>query len=177
VAPVVLVAEHVGRAGDLDARRVLRHHDHRLLEVAGGGRVGLAHDDEHAAPLEQGVRREPLLPVQDVRVAVALDAQADVGGVEDGDVGSVIENAERTSPSSSGSSHVCLTLLGPVGVEDLHVPGVGRRAVERLGGEADLAELLGDRRVVEVRQLGARVRPVRGGGGRGSRGRAPWPPP
>ena len=45
-----------------------------------------------------------------------------------------------------------LLLGGAEHGEDLHVPGVGRRAVARLGGERRAAHDLGERRVVEVRQ-------------------------
>jgi hypothetical protein len=41
----VLVAEHRQPAHDRHARRVERHHEHRLLPVHGAVRVRLAHDD------------------------------------------------------------------------------------------------------------------------------------
>ena len=56
VAAGVVVAEHVRRAPDADAGRVLRHGDHRLLQVPRRVRVGLAHHDEHLAASAAGRR-------------------------------------------------------------------------------------------------------------------------
>ena len=70
--------------------------------------------------------------------------------------GSVIENADRVRPSSSGSSQRVLLLLGAEARQQLHVAGVGRRAVEDLGREERAAAHdLAQRRVLHVRQAGA----------------------
>ena len=55
---------------------------------------------------------------------------------EDATSGSVIANAERISPSSSGRSHCVLLLVGAELRQHLHVAGVGRGAVDRLGRDA-----------------------------------------
>ena len=81
VALVVGVAEHRQVPQDLDARGIQRHEDHRLLLVGRGVRVGLAHHDQDPAVGVIGVRGPPLAPVQDVLVAVALDAKRDVGRI------------------------------------------------------------------------------------------------
>ena len=71
--------------------------------------------------------------------------------------GSVIAKAERISPSSSGSSQVPLLLVGAEQVQQLHVAGVGRLAVDRLGSELVApAGQLRDRGVLQLRQAGLR---------------------
>ena len=69
--------------------------------------------------------------------------------------GSVIENAERISPSSSGASQSRLTFSEPYRLRISMLPVSGAAQFRASEANADLAELLGDRRVVEVRQLGA----------------------
>ena len=69
--------------------------------------------------------------------------------------GSVIANAERISPSSSGVSQRSFCSSCAELVQHLHVAGVGRRAVARLGGDARAPEDLRQRRVVAVGQAGA----------------------
>ena len=55
---VVLVAEHLHAAPDLDAGGVARHQDHRLLAAdVGAVRVGLAHHDEDLAVAGSSPRR------------------------------------------------------------------------------------------------------------------------
>jgi hypothetical protein len=75
-------AEHRQRPDDLDARRVHRHQDHRLLAVpVGMVRVGLAHEDRDAAVRVGGVGGVPLAAAEDVVIAVAPDRTLDVGGI------------------------------------------------------------------------------------------------
>ena len=70
--------------------------------------------------------------------------------------GSVIENAERIRPSSSGFEPTRLLLLGAEQRQQLHVAGVRRRAVDRLGGDPEAATGdLRERRVLQIRQTGA----------------------
>ena len=56
----VVVAEHGQRAHDPHARGVARHEDHRLLAVALGVGVGLAHHDEDRGIRVHRARRPPL---------------------------------------------------------------------------------------------------------------------
>ena len=79
-----------------------------------------------------------------------------VVGSEPATSGSVIEKHERMSPSSSGSSHRCLLLVGAVLGEDLRVAGIGGGAVE--GHRRDdraAAHLLAEQAVLPVGQPGA----------------------
>ena len=75
---------------------------------------------------------------------------------DDATSGSVIENAERISPSSSGASHCCLTCSLPYRLRISMLPVSGAEQLSTSEANTDLAELLGDRRIVEVRQLRAR---------------------
>ena len=56
---------------------------------------------------------------------------------EDATAGSVMQNAERISPASSGFSQRCLLRRRSEAVEDLHVAGVRRGAVEHFAGPGD----------------------------------------
>ena len=81
VALLVHVPEHGQGAHHREARRVHRHQDLALLAVRRGVGVGLAHHDEDLAVRVHRPGDPPLAPVEHVVVAVALDAQGDVGGV------------------------------------------------------------------------------------------------
>ena len=133
-----------------DARRVHRHQDHRLLLVAGRGRIGLAHEDQDLAARIAGAGDPPLAAVDDVVVAVADDARLDVGRVRRGDVGlghrearADLAGEQRLEPSPA-------LLRRAVADQHFHVAGVGRRAVEDLGGERRPAHDLAERRVLAL---------------------------
>ena len=81
----VVVAEYRQRAQDGHARRVDRHQDHRLLLVARRFGIGLAHEDDNLAARIAGAGGPPFAAVDDVVVAVAHDADCDVGGIRRGD--------------------------------------------------------------------------------------------
>src|SRR3546814_10465188 len=68
-------------SSDLDPRRVHRHREHRLLLVALGAEVGLAHHDRDLAARVADSRRPPFAAVDDIIVAVALDPRLDIGRV------------------------------------------------------------------------------------------------
>ena len=131
VGPVV-VAEQAGRAHDVDARRVLRDEDHALAPVPLGVRVGDAHDDQQLAARRHRARRPPLAPVDDVVVAVALDARRDVRRVRRRDVGLGHRERRPDPPVEQRIQPARLLLRRAEQRQQLHVAGVGRRAVERL---------------------------------------------
>jgi hypothetical protein len=135
------------------ARRVLRDQDHALAAVALGVGVGDAHDDQQLAARRHRPRRPPLAPVDDVVVAVALDARRDVRGVRRRDI--------RLGHRERRPDRALEQRIQPAGLllgrseqrEQLHVPGVGRRAVERLRRHPRVvAGDLGQRRVLQVGQ-------------------------
>ncbi len=103
----------------------------------------------------QRVRRPPLAAVEHVVIAVALDPQLDVARVRAGDVG-LGHRERRADLAVEQRRQPALLLLGRAElVEHLHVAGVGRRAVARLGGDRRAPEDLGERRVVAVGEPGA----------------------
>ena len=78
----IVIAENRQRTNHLDTGRIHRYHDHRLLLVPVGiGRIGLTHEDEHLAARIWRTRRPPFAAVDDIFVAVTLDARLNVGGV------------------------------------------------------------------------------------------------
>ena len=81
VALGVLVAEDRQVAVGRDPGGVQRHDDHRLLPVGIGVGIGDPHEDRDRAAGPPGVGGPPLAAVDDVLVAVPLDAGLDVAGV------------------------------------------------------------------------------------------------
>ena len=115
-------------------------------------RIALAHHDQDGAAVAGGTRAEPLPAVEHVVVAVPIDPQRHVRRVRRGHVG--LGHGERRADRAGEErlEPAGLHLWRRVVVEDLHVARVGRGAVEHQRGERHLAELLGDRGVVEVGQ-------------------------
>mmetsp|Transcript_8030 Transcript_8030/g.15497 ORF Transcript_8030/g.15497 Transcript_8030/m.15497 type:complete len:498 (+) Transcript_8030:657-2150(+) len=148
----VVVAEHRQRADDGDAGRVGRHDDHGLLLVAARLGVGLAHHDVDGAARVAGTAAPPLAAVDDVVIAVALDAAFDIGGVagRHGRLGHQEGRADLAA--QQGLQPAVLQRLAGIALQRLHVAGVGRRAVEDLGRPEHPAHDLAQRRVFEVAQ-------------------------
>ncbi|ACG79582.1 regulatory protein, TetR [Phenylobacterium zucineum HLK1] len=149
----VVVAEHRQHPDHLDAGRVHRDQHLALLLVQGGVRVGLAHDDGHLAARVAHAARPPLAAVDDVVVAVTLDAGLDVGGVRRGDRRLGHQEGRADLALHQGLQPAVLLLARAEALQHLHVAGVGRRTVEHLGGEAHPAHDLGDQGVFQVRAL------------------------
>ena len=134
------------------------HDDHRLLAVAWrpSGSVLPITISSLAARVGRAAG-PPLAAVDDVLVAVADDARLDVGRVAarhrrlgHGERRADLAVEQRLQP-------LLLLLLGAEQVQQLHVAGVGRRAVDRLRGELVApAGQLGERGVLELGQPGLR---------------------
>ena len=77
----IVIAEHRQHLLDGDALGVHRHQDLRLLLMARGIEIGLAHQDADFAARIASARRPPLAAVDDVVIAIALDAGFDVGRI------------------------------------------------------------------------------------------------
>ena len=176
----VVIAEHVQHLDDLDALGVARHDDHRLLAV--GRRVGiaLAHQDDDLAARIAHARRPPLAAVDDVVVAVALDAALDVARVGRGHRRLGHGEARADLAVEQRLQPLLLVLLGAVAGEHLHVAGVGRRAVDRFRKRSTSGPAL--RRSAHIRGWrGPSCRACRRSRGRPagtcSTGRASWPRP
>ena len=98
----VVVAEHRQHAHDLHAGGVHRHQDLRLLLVAFGLRVGLAHHHRHLAARIAGAGRPPFAAVDHIVSPSRSMAVSMLVASEDATAGSVIRKAERISPFISG---------------------------------------------------------------------------
>ena len=133
VAVLVLPAEHRHRPQHRHSRGVDRHQDHRLLLMAGGVGVGAAHHDQDLAARIRRTRGPPLAAVDDVVAAVAQHRRLDVAGVAGGHRG--LGHRERAADLAVQQwlEPLLALLLGGEQVQGLHVAGVGRRAVDRLG--------------------------------------------
>jgi len=120
---------------------------------------------------------EPFRAVEHELVSLAINAQLDVGRIRGADIGFGHGEGRFDLALQQRCQPVPLDRLGAVEVEDLHVSCIGGGAVEHLGGEADLAELLGDGCVVEVGELRPRCVWSQMGQEQVSRGPALLPPP
>ncbi len=151
----VVIAEHRQHAQDLDARRIGIDEDLRLGAVAAAFGIGLAHHDHDLAARVADARRPPLAAVDDIVIALALDARFDVRGIRRGDSrlghqegGADLALQERLQP-------FVLLIRAAIALQHFHVAGVGGGAVEHLRGETDTAHDLGQRGVFKVGQTGA----------------------
>ena len=103
----VEVAEHRQHALDAHAGRVQRHQHQRVLLVAVGLRIGAAHEERERAARVADAGGPPLASVEDDVVALERDVACMLVASLDATSGSVMQNAERISPASSGSSQRC----------------------------------------------------------------------
>jgi len=105
----------------------------------------------------EGAAGPPLPPGDDVFVAVALDPGGDVSRVAAGHVG--LGHGER-GPDLTGQQRLqppLLLLFRPEQVQQFHVPGVGRLAVDRLRRQVVApARQLRDGRVLQLGESGLR---------------------
>ncbi len=151
----VVIAEHRQHLFNRDAWGVERHEDLRLLLVARIIRTALAHQDRDLAARIADARRPPLATVDDVVIALALDAGLDVGRVRRGDRRLRHQEGGADFAVHQRPQPFALLLAVAVADEHFHVAGIGRGAVEHLGSELDAAHMLGAQRVFEVGQAGA----------------------
>src|SRR6185295_12839944 len=69
----VVESEHRQMTHDVDALRIDRHQDHRLLIVARRVGIGLPHEDEESAATIDGASRPPFVAVENIVRAIAPD--------------------------------------------------------------------------------------------------------
>ena len=149
----IVEAEHRHVAQHLNAGRMPRHQDHRLLAVAVGVvGIGLAHHDQQLAALVHRTRGVPLAAVDHVVVAVAADRGLDVGRIAGRH--RRLGHRESRTDLAGQQRHQPIALLRRRAVlrQHLHVAGIGRRAVEDLGRPQHPAHDLLDRCVLQVAQ-------------------------
>ena len=148
----VVVTEHMHRPDHLDARRVDRHQDLRLLLARCGVRVGLHHHDHDLAAWIAKAGDVIFLAVDDPLVAVEARGGGDVLGVRRGNLRLGHHIGGTDFAVQQGFEPLLLLLLGADPLQHFHVAGVRRRAVHRFRAERILAEFGGDEGIVEVRE-------------------------
>ena len=140
---------------DPHARRVERDQHHALLPVARGAGVGLAHQDADPAARVADPRRPPFAAVDDIMVAIAIDARFDVCGVGGGDRRLGHQEDRADLAMHQRPQPFLLLRQRAVAVQHLHVAGIGGGAVEAFAGPVDPPHFLGAQRIFEVRELRA----------------------
>jgi hypothetical protein len=149
VPVLVVVAEHRIVPDDGDARGIPRDEYHRLLPVRRGGRVGLAHDDQHGAARVHRTAGPPLAPGDDVLIAVPLDPAGDVGRVAACHVRLGHGEGRADAPGQQRLEPGMFLLVGAQQVQQLHVACIGCLTVDRLRSQVVApARQLRDRRVL-----------------------------
>ena len=133
----------------------------RGSSIAGGGGsafcgIRLADHDEQFAARVGRAGDPPLAAVEHVvsRPRATMRQSMLVASLE-ATAGSVIANAERISPASSGSSQRRLCSRRAEALEQLHVARVGGAAIAGLRRDGRAAHQLAQRRVFEIGQAGA----------------------
>jgi hypothetical protein len=119
--------------------------------------VAHAHDNADPAARVRGIGDEPLAAVDHVVLALAFDPGADVGGIRARDVGLGHREARADLPLEQRVQPPFALLGRREQVQELHVAGIGRRAVEDLGRPEHAAHDLGERRVLEIAEARARL--------------------
>lgn len=95
------------------------------------------------------------LAVQDVVIAVALDAHLNVGGITRGDLRLGHQEGRANLALQQRVEPLSLLCLTAVLGNDLHVASVGGGAVDRLGSCSALAQVLGHEPVLEIAEASA----------------------
>jgi hypothetical protein len=115
-----------------------------------GAWIGDTQEDAHLRVRVAEAGRPPLVARQHHLVAVEAGGRAEVRGVGGGDVGLGHQEHRADLAGEQRVEPAALLLGRPVLDQDLHVPGVGRVAVEDLGRQERAPHLLGDGRVLDV---------------------------
>ncbi|MNY14905.1 hypothetical protein D3C86_1480940 [compost metagenome] len=150
-----VIAEDRQHPLDAEAGRVGRHNDLTLLLVRGRLGVGLAHDDGHGDVGVGHVGRPPLATVDHIVVAVADDAGLDIGRIGRSHL-RLGHQEGRADLSRHQRLQPAFLLHGvAVHVQDFHIAGVGRVAVEHLGRPKSPPHQFGQGRVFKIGQPGA----------------------
>ena len=151
----IVKSEHRQHAQYLHAGRIERNENLRLLLMPSAVRVGLAHDNGDLAARVTDAGRPPFAPVDHIVVSVANDRSLDIGRVGRSDTrlghqkgGTDLAGEQRFQPLG-------FLLMRAVAMQNFHVAGIGRRAIEDFRRPGHAAHLLRAQRVVEIGQSGA----------------------
>src|SRR5882757_6414466 len=148
----IVETEHRQHLLDRDALGIARHQDLRLLLMTRRAGIGLAHHDQNLTARVADAGRPPFAAVDHVMIAVALDAGFDIGGIRRRHRGLGHQEGGTDLAVHQRAKPLLLVLLGAVPHQHFHVAGIGRRAIEHFRGPADMAHLLGERRVFQIGQ-------------------------
>ena len=155
----VVVAKDGEGAQDTNPGSLARHEHHRLLPVpVRVGRIGLAHEDQDRAAWIHSAGGPPFAAIDDVGIRLVPDLTLDVGRVRRGDRRLGHGEPRADLAVEQRPQPLRLLRLRAEALEDLHVAGVGGRAVEDFGRPLHAAHDLAQRRVLQVAESGAFVR-------------------
>ena len=126
----IVVTEHRKAAADGHPFRVHRHEDHRLLFVPLRVGTRFPHENRDRAARIAGARDPPLVAIDDVLVALALNPRVDVRRIRRGDVGLRHGEARSDRPVQQRLQPLLALGLRAVAHEHFHVAGVRRGTVE-----------------------------------------------
>ena len=128
----IVHGEHVHGPDHFDPGGIHGHQDLRLLQVLGGVRVGFHHGDEDLATGIAGTTDVVLLAVYDPLVTFQLCLGTDIGGIRGRHAGLGHGEGGANLAIQQGLQPLLLLGLAAVLLQDFHVAGVRRRAVEAL---------------------------------------------
>ena len=151
----VVIAEHGERAENGHAFGVERHEDLALLRMLRAVGIGLAHDDRDFAARIAGAGGPPFAAIDHVMVAVAQNRALDIGGVRGGDRGLRHQKRRTDFAVHQRLQPFILVRARAVTLEQFHIAGIGRGAIEHLGRELPAAHDFRQRRVFEIGKAGA----------------------
>ena len=151
------VIHHRDVAHQLDTGRVERHQNHALLLMGLRTRVGLAHHDQQLAVGVRGVGDEPLASIDHVVVAITADQRLDIGGIGGRHVRFGHGEGRADLSVKQGIQPALALLRRGEHVQQLHVPGIRRIAVEHLRRPVHAPHDLRQRRVLQIAQPHARL--------------------
>jgi hypothetical protein len=152
-APVgnAVEAEHGDRPDHLDPGRVHGHEDHGVLFVARPLRlVRSPHEDGNPATWVGRIGCVPLVAVDHIVIAVALNRRLDVGRITRGHVWLGHGKAGTYRSLEQRLQPLRFLLDSSIALEHFHIAGIGRGAIEQLGREMRPAHHLAQRGVLEI---------------------------
>src|SRR5208282_109277 len=131
----VVGAKHRHHTLDLDARSIERHQNHGMTLVLRGRSIGDAHEDEQPAMRVADPGTPPFQAVEDDMVSLDEGGRLHVRGIRRSHAG--LRHAERGTNLAGQQRREPAILLRRRTIlhQHFHIAGIGRVAVENLGGD------------------------------------------
>jgi len=152
VAAWKMVIHHRNIAHDGETRRIERHDHHALAPIGRGIGVGDAHDDRKFAQRMRGAGDKPFASVDDVFIAVAANRQLDIRRIGRRDIGFAHREAGTDGAVQQRREPAFALLLRREHLQQFHVAGVRRAAVESFRSPVHAPHDFGERCVLEIGQ-------------------------